>query len=206
MKVVNYSHDPYKKETPKWFLPFAAGIVLGVFLFFSNQGKFVEDTCFFGEDILKRFGYSSIYREAFFCFVLKNRLKLFLLLAISAFTSLFSLVYHLFFGWCGMSTAVIALTLLIKYGWKGLLLLFGLFLPHMLFYVPCFLYLMRLLQNVPAPDRAGQSCTGGRNRMAAASGMKIAAVFFLLLMTLLMGIVVESYVNPVLLKNLIKIL
>jgi len=182
-----------------------AGIMLGVFLFFSNQSNFVDDPCFFGLDILKRFGYSSIYRDAFLLFVLKNRFKFYLFLVLAAFAGLFPIALYLFFCWFGMSFSVIALTLLSRYGWRGILLLLGLYLPQMLLYIPCFLYLSKLLGEIHVLRRAGQSNPCDSKKKMRSSYVRAILRLMIPLLVLLFGILIESYVNPVILKKIIKI-
>lgn len=204
MKLVSYDPYRYVKKTSKWFLPFAAGILLGFLLFLSGKQEFISDPCFFGEEILQRFAYSSIYQKAFLGYVLKNRWKLFFLFLFSAFTGLYPLIAALLFGWCGMSFAIILMTLLYRYGLKGILLLAGMLFPQMLFYIPCMLKGSDLLGQIYRGRRKDTDCegnpAGGRNRLGTVVGCVLLFGLFLA------GTLTESYVNPMVLKKLIKIL
>lgn len=202
MKIVNYAEYKDKQKSPGWFLTFFAGMILGGFVVWWNKDKFIQDSYFLGEEVFKRFGYTSIYKEGFFYYIFKNRIEFFLLLVVSSFTSLMKIVFHFFVFWCGMSGGVIGITLLWKFGIKGILLFFGLFFPHIFLYIPCFLGLMNSLYKFQQPGKITTQYHYGvkyADKRAIASFLLLVLAFLFLL---LVGILVESYVNPFVLKKI----
>lgn len=205
MKSVFRHSLPRAKTNARWFLPFAAGILLGFFFFLSDRQAYIADPYFFGEDILRRFGYSSIYQKAFFWFVLSKRSKLFLSFLLSAFTSLYPCAVVLLFGWYGMSFAMIFSILFSRFGLRGLLIMAGLFLPQILLYFPCMVQAVNLFSQI-------YQCRKERCQIPAdaqpvrISWMNLAIRIVILFVIYFFGIITECYVNPLLLKKLIKIL
>ena len=202
MKIVDYKDYKEKQQSPGWFLTFFTGIILGGFVVWWNKDKFVQDSYFLGEEIFKRFGYTSIYKEGFFYYIFKNRFELFLLLTLSSFTSFMGGVFYFFIFWFGLCGGVIGITLLIKFGIKGILLLFGLIFPHILIYVPCFVGLMKFLYKFQNAGKISRSSTTGMKY----AGNRPFPIFLLtmlcFLIILLTGVLVESYVNPLVLKKI----
>lgn len=188
MKIVDYTQYKEKQQSPNWFLTFFTGIILGGFVVWWNKDKFLQDSYFLGEEVFKRFGYTSIYKEGFFYYILKNRMEQFSLLVLASFTCLIKPVFLFFVLWFGMSGGVIGITLLLKFGIRGVWLFIGLFFPHILIYIPCFLGLMKKMYQF-------------RKKQSTLSASLFVILPFLLF--LLAGILVESYVNPFFLKKII---
>ena len=130
MKIVNYKQYKKKQQSPGWFLLFWVGIILGGFVVWWNKERFVQDSYFLGEEVFKRFGYTSIYKDCFFYYIFRNRFELFVFIILSSFTSFMTSIFYFFVFWVGLCGGIITFTLFLKFGLKGLLLLFGLVFPH----------------------------------------------------------------------------
>lgn len=199
MKIHKYKQ---KHQSPGWSLTFLSGIILGGFVVWWNKDVFLMDSYFLGEEVFKRFGYTSIYKEGFFYYILKNRIEFFVLLILSSFTSLMNLFFYIIFLWCGVSIGVITVTLIIKFGIKGIVLLFGLLFPHMFIYVPCFLGLIGFLHKLKNAEKNLYP----EFNVSGNAGNKVLSVFLLMILgfglVLFLGVLLESYVNPLILKKI----
>lgn len=202
MRIVDYKDYKEKQQSPGWFLTFFTGIILGGFVVWWNKDKFVQDSYFLGEEVFKRFGYTSIYKEGFFYYIFKNRFELFLLLALSSFTSFMGGIFYFFIFWLGLCSGVIGITLLLKFGIKGMLLLFGLIFPHILIYIPCFVGLMKFLYKFQNAGKISRSSMAGVKHAGNRPFSTFLLTITCFLIILLTGIFLESYVNPLVLKKI----
>ena len=162
----------------------------------------MEDPSFFGREILQRFGYSSLYKAAYVRYLFKNRLRIFLIPVIAAFTWFFPIVKRLFYAWWGLSWSVILMTLMGRYKGKGLLLFVGLLFPHFMVYIPCLIRLTRALDVIRRTRSEKKDCflRADKVRFFLKSGLTILPI----LLFWIIGILLESYVNPLVLKKIIN--
>ena len=129
-------------------------------------------------------------------------MPLLLLLLLLSFSSLGILCGILVLGWQGFSIGFMLSTGIAKYGVKGILLVLGGLFPQYLFYLPvyvfycCFAVFLRQRLYGEGREHAGE-----RGYIYGA-GLLVGVV---LLFVFVAGIFLESYVNPVILKNVLKI-
>ena len=109
--------------------------------------------------------------------------------------------HFVYLAWNGFSFGVVMVSVIVNFGIRGIPVLCALLFPHYLFYIPLYLILF------------GLSCYLGKREMKrqSASGGLPEKVLFLggIVMTLglfFIGIMTESYVNPRIMKKLVKIL
>lgn len=105
-------------------------------------------------------------------------------------------------SWQGFSVGFMLSAAIAKYGVKGILLVLGGVFPQYLFYFPVYVlycYLTVHLRQRLNRDKAGN----GSERGYIYGAWLIAAVGLLLIFV--MGIFLESYINPVILKKILKI-
>lgn len=193
------------RETPRWLYLFLIGMILGIVMVLLNREIFIQDTYFFGEDVLKRFGYSSIYKEPFFYYVLKKRISLLAFMIISSVTIFGSFCLVAFGVWFGMSIGVILTTLLIKYGLKGLWVSIGLLLPQNLIYIPCYILIGNCLYGICKRTNTMRQGYADYYEDGRTFYLKRICAIMALFLFYLIGCFLESYVNPIILKFFLKI-
>ena len=176
---------------------FLAGFVLGV-LYIYMIG--CQETDFLGIQSLMQISFLEIgYREYFF-YLLKRRGLLgigMLLIGMTAGGQLFLAGIVMYFG---MSIGGMLSVMILRYGWKGILLSLGFCLPQDLFYIPAGSMGISLLASHygQKSDRLQMYHTGEKKRNRI---KKICSV----LGVTIIGIVTECYVNPFLVKTVLKI-
>lgn len=189
---------------PNWALPFFAGFFAGAALVYLNAGTFLTENGLLSRIRLERLSDARINENAFFLYVLGKRFKLIWLLIILATTFVGIVTTYLFALWMGVCGGVIGMAAVMRYGFKGVLLLAGGMLPHFVCYVPAFWMLadcclqlcMRL--HYPVVDYTEMHTDKG-------SRLALLGRFLLLHGVVIIGAVLESYVNPHLLIDLLKI-
>ena len=193
-----------RAERPNWALPFFAGLVAGTALVYLNTGVFLTEGGFLSRMSLSRLERVEITEGAFFFYVLCRRIGLIWLAAILSTTFAGIVTTYLFVMWTGVCGGVAAAVSIMRYGIKGFLLLAGGMMPHFLCYIPAFLMLADLCFQVcsklyyPVRDY-----TENYEKKSAKTG--ILGNFLLIHMIAIVGAVLESYVNPGLMTELLRI-
>ncbi len=186
---------------------FLFGFFVGVFLVNMWKDVFINSTGFFDEEMLYEMKYTRINFEKFLVYVLKQRLMLFLGLAIGATTYFGIAMVYGAFAWFGFAGGIFMASVAVRYGFKGILLVVGVFLPHFLIYIPAFRILLNWCYNIcctmyfPAKLQERWEVQYRSKKRYILS--QIGYLFFLLLVVII-GILVESYVNPILLAKILK--
>lgn len=182
------------------FLAFIIGILLANFM-----GR--EKTAGAGilnDYFVEKFKYAGINRENLFFYIMGERMPMVILLLILSFSSFGIIIGMLNLGWLGFSVGFMLSAAVAKYGMGGILLIAGGMFPQYILYVISYLgycslsvFLGRGLHNVIP--------TGGVSReQMRIYGMGIL-VGVALLLIFVTGIFLESYLNPVILKKILKI-
>lgn len=147
-------------------------------------------------DFLWKIEQISVDKRALFFLTAGKRLSAFFLLWLLSY-SLFGRAAVLgYFGYSGLCAGSVLELLMIKYGLKGLVFYFGLIFPQIIFYIPSYI----LVGNFCLKRANGSTGEGRTIKKPFASGLWLG------LGTLLIGIFLESYVNPEGIKILVKFL
>lgn len=181
---------------------FFAGLVIGVFIMNIGKSILLEETGLFDEDILSRMRYMTVDSNALFCYILRKRMLFLIGMAVLATTYLGLAACMAAVLWCGMSAGIFLTALMLRYGLKGLILAMVSVFPQFLFLIPAFLLLLEwsgsLYQTIYFQSRNA----GERERFPLAAKLGRLAGIILLLM---LGCLLESYLNPALLIGYLRI-
>lgn len=186
----------------------AAGFIAG--LFFMNIGKkaLLDNTGFLSEYTLYEMKYSVVDGNAFFAYLLRKRVGSVLALAVLSTTWLGLAAAFSAAAWLGISFGMLFMAALLRYGAKGCLLILVGVLPQAIFYLPAVVYLLcwshELCTVMYFPHRAkksGYAEAADKNSMLRKKGMELLC----LLAVVIIGCLLESYVNPKLVLNLLRI-
>ena len=180
-------------------LCFLAGIVGANLMDREQLGGFGIWNTFF----LEKFKYAPVRSEDLFYYVLRQRMPVLAVLLIFAFNNWGTVAGGEFQAWQSFAAGFLMAASVAVYGVKGILLMGTAFFPQYLLYIPLYIavfYLSAYLRQ-RGGVRFGGHGTGGRRvkRMLLFAGL--CAV---LLAVHVAGIFLESYVNPFLLKKILK--
>lgn len=162
---------------------FLIGIVAANFLGVESFQKNGSLTRYF----LKQFQYTQIDSHELLWCVCCNRLCIFLMLAFLCIMTKEKPVHVLFVAWSGFAFGYFCVMSISGFGARGLLLCLIALFPQFLFYVPVYLGLVELSVR--------------RREYMAWRGI-VAGI--LLLLGLVVGILLESYINPIILQKILK--
>ena len=163
---------------------FFAGILMANFLgadIFEENGSLTRY-------YLKQMQYAKIMPQELLWHICASRLPLFSGLLLLGSIPRGKLVHALFVAWSGFAYGYFCVMAICGYGVRGLILCVAALFPQFLLYVPVYLGLVELAD-----------CRDRKRR-----GWRYALAVLLLLTGVFAGILLESYVNPIILQNLLK--
>ena len=167
-----------------FLLCFLVGIVLANLLGAESFQKNGTLTRYY----LKQFQYADVRSQELLWHVSCNRLLIFFVLLVLGTIPKGKLVHVLFVAWSGFAYGYFCVLSISAFGIKGLLLCFLALFPQFLAYVPAYLGLVEV--SVHRREHGG---------------WKGFAAITVLLLLLLVGILLESYINPSILQKMLKI-
>lgn len=194
-----------KREDANWLLFFALGFVMGVLLVNRKTDYFLGDSLFFGDELLNRLSYTTFHSQQYLVYLLQNRIGILLFLLVASTTIFGIVVLYLYIAWFGMSLGILIEVAVIRYGGKGILIFFGAMAPQIFIYAPAFLVLLNLLHDLCAvmyfPRKMFQAACFGKRQFF----MKAIVTYIIVAGVVIIGVFLESYVNPPLLRKILKI-
>ena len=183
-----------------------AGFVGGMLIMNIGKKVLLENTGLLSEYTLYDMKYAVIDGNAFFGYVLQKRMGMVLVLAVLSTTWLGMAATWTCAAWLGVSFGMLVMASLLRYGLKGILLVGTGIFPQALIYFPVALFMLQWSYEFctaiyyPERLRTGQEALGKKQLLRT----KIIQLFCVLGVVII-GCVLESYVNPTLVLNLLKI-
>lgn len=184
-----------------WLYLFLGGFVLGALIMNLWKTAFVRDMDILGTASLSRLKYMEVDNGALLGYVLKERLSVLAGLGLLSATGIGNIAVALYASWMGLTAGLFLSVSVIRYGLKGILLVIAGIMPQCLVLVPAYLMFMGWCCSFTFHHwNFGQtSNTGGRYYI------KKAAQLLVVIGVVIIGSIIESYVNPILLTSVLKI-
>lgn len=169
----------------------AAGFLFGIVLCFWKKDCGV----LLSRETLVNIKNMTMDREGYLYYVGKLRLGSVIVLLLSGTTYLAPMVCGLTALWFGGAFGVFLTTALMKYGIKGILLIPAGCFPHFLIYIPAFYMLLRWCEDLYGSIYLKREFTGWTG----------VARLLLILLAVLAGILLESFLGPGIFQGILKI-
>ena len=197
LKVMIIGTCNVKKNTFLFFLVFLSGVisanVLGVVL-----GR---ELGAMNEYFMNRYMYADIQGRELFPFLFYKRVPEMVLVLFLSIGIYGTFVIDGYIAYLGFSLGFLSVIAIMNYGIRGVLLMAGLFLPQWLFYVP-----MLILWRIRLRKYKGMEKEYPFGEKRRRGGMKWAVVLAEAAVLVLLGLFMESYVNPFFLQKIIRML
>lgn len=185
---------------------FLFGFFAGIFLMNFCKASFLGETGFLDESFLYQMKYREVKGSLLFLYVLRKRMSLILFLMIFSTTYLGIVFSYGALVWTGFNAGMLMAAISIRYGFKGLFFIGTAIFPHYLFYIPAFIYLCNWCYVVcailyfPAKVYEQTLYRGKKSMLLGKVGQAVC-----ILAVVIIGAVLESYVNPFLVTGMLKI-
>lgn len=170
-----------------FFVSFFVGILWANFLGTSSKNRFFM----LNEYYLQQLKYAKLDYNRLFLYILENRLPLLVALLLLSFTVVGILLQILFIVYFGASFGFLCVMAITNFGWKGILYISGFLFPHYIFYIAFYLMFLRIFWK--------------KKEGIAMTQKELVMQSCILVLLLAAGLLVESYVNPIFLKKMLKI-
>lgn len=188
-----------------WFYLFLGSFFLGMIVMNMCNESLLGDAGIFNLASMNRLKYIEINQGKFFQYVLKRRIGECIVLLLLSTTMLGMVSVYAVVFWQGMLTGMIMTAASIRYGLKGILLILGGMFPHQCLLFPAGVMLLGwCLENYFLIHTFGRGISPlFRTRRHQLLHQGVLLMWIMLVM--LIGCILESYVNPILISDLIKI-
>lgn len=177
---------------------FAGGFLLGTLLIALTDNAALFNMGILSKDWLRQMIFLEVDGNALFYYCLQSRLTTTLFLIAFACTNLAAVVAAVYVGYIGASLGVLLSASVLQFGASGILLFLALQFPHGVLYGIGFYFYLIWLRGMQ--DFRTGNYGNGKNIFF----VKITQVIVILTIVLL-GILLESYVNPLLFNKIVKI-
>lgn len=188
-----------------WFYVFWCSFFGGILLMNFGSAYFLKENGIFGSASLNRIQYLEVDNGSFFWYVLQERLKMAFLLGLLSTTCLGIAATYLCVIRQGALIGMMITAAMIRFGTKGILLILAGLFPQQLLLTPAYIMLLCwCYQNccfLYYPGKCSQRFYSNKKKQylhQAVMLLWIAAV-------LIIGCILEGYVNPMLLSDMVKI-
>ena len=187
----------------KQLILFIIGIGGGIVLASIFKSELLSGIELLGENALLQARYAVIDNSSLFLRLLWQRLGAAILFILLSTTFLGLAAVWFYTCRCGFSLGLLLVMLFSEHGIRGICLLVAGLFPQALVYVPAWIYLFALGERTCRRlfYMNGIEGLGGLKRM----GMRLSAQAGLLLFVLAVGCWLEAYVNPLLLRLVLKL-
>lgn len=173
-----------RKQLFAFFMP---GFLIGILYVNFIAKKYIAEPSVFSDYFLQQYANLKIVTRDYMLYLGRVRILPFLLMSGLAFTKLRKISAFSFLVWTGFSSGMLLSMAVLSMGIKGsLLCIVGIF-PHFLFYIPAYVVVLWYCYSYPVNQWNRQ---------------KTVFVIFMMLV----GLIVEGYVNPVFMKLFLKTL
>lgn len=188
-----------------WFYLFLGSFLLGVLIMNMGDEVLISENGIFSQAAVSRLRYIEIDSGRFFRYVLKHRMGEGALLLLLSTTGLGIFSVYVCIIWQGVLAGMTITTAIIRYGIRGMLLILGGMFPHQLLLVPAEIMLLGWCY---------ENCSRGhfwgkydlpyyKNRKQQYIRQAISLLW--IIVVIIIGCILESYVNPILISDLVKI-
>ncbi len=187
-----------------WLFVFVICFISGVCLTNLWREEIVDKGGFLGDYMLLCMRQVKVDYTGYLLYLLQKRAGAALILAVLSTTYLGIAGIYLVIGWLGFSSGIFLAGAGIRYGTKGILLFLGGMIPHQLLLLPCgvmFLFwCYRMCTALYYPARCMEPIFGSRKQYI----LRKALQFQIILGVVIIGCLLECYVNPYIITKLLK--
>lgn len=182
------------------------GLLLGTFvvgIFIANLmgQESVSNAGILNNYFIEKFQYSQINGENLFFYIIGERMPVMLLLLLLIYSSLGVICGIFMLGWQGFSIGFMLSCGVAKYGIKGMLLVLGGLFPQYLIYFPVYIFYCYFAIFLRRRLYGEGKAISSEQKYVYGVGLLAMLVLLLIYIT---GIFLESYINPIILKNILK--
>lgn len=194
-----------RKVYSRWFYIFLFGFLIGILLMNFGSNIFLKEDKVFSTDAINRMQDLEVDGGNFMRYEMPQRLKMVLMLFLISTTCFGIIAAYAYIAWHGILAGMLITAAIIKFGIKGILLIMAGIFPQHLLFIPaavmmlcwcyqtcCFLYF---------PEKSIWPLYQNRKRQY----IHQAGMLIWIICVVIIGCILECYVNPILMSDISKI-
>ncbi len=188
-----------------WILLYGIFFALGICITTLWKDELIEKSGFLGEYTLLCMRQVKMNYTDYFLYLLQKRAGIAIFLAILSSTYLGLAGIYIYIGWLGMATGIFLTGAGIRYGTKGILLFLGGMMPHQIVLIPAGIILIcwcyQMCVSLYYPGKASEPVYGSKKQFV----IRKIVQFQIILGVVIIGCLLECYVNPFIITKILKI-
>lgn len=178
----------------RFLLSFVGGLFAGIIYGWLFSPGYIEQVGFLSDAFLLDYLKKDVDGNQLFGYLFKGRSVSLFFLWILGSSFLGGILIYLVLLWSGFSVGLYLMAGMIKRGISGLGFCLAAVFPQMLFYIPAFgLVVIQAFW------------LSGKREIGRERALRYVIVLFVSFLLLFLGVLMESYVNPTILKKILKI-
>lgn len=183
---------------------FFLGIIIGIILIFFSRNRLQTDIYLLNEEWIVSIQNQKMETKLLFLYILMKRLKEMGLMILLATTFMGVVCLYGYIGVIGAGVGVLLAIACLRYGIKGLMLVLAASFPQVILYLPVFLYIFHLCYLLCIKLYFPHKDFWKSNSSMKVFLFKNIFYICIALAVVIIGIVLESYVNPKIFLSFIK--
>lgn len=189
----------------RWFYLFLASFLLGIIIMNLGTELFLSKEGIFSTASINRLKYIEINHLSFLKYVLRHRMGAGVILILLSSTGIGLISVYACVVWQGMLAGMTITAATIRFGIKGLLLILGSVFPHQLLLIPAQVMLLGWCYENSIRGQMKGNITTPYYRTKKQQFLHQGIILLWIWIVILIGCFLESYVNPILISDLVKI-
>lgn len=179
---------------------FLIGFLGGIILIHLLGESYLHQAGILSDYFIRQYKYIEIDFMDLFFYILEKRLKWGLLLWVAGFTAAGVPLGSLYTGWLGFSAGTLLSISMLKMGLKGMLFSVGAVVPQIFLYVPIWIFLLYHIH-----QKAERRKNRGPGMTAKDLDWRYVLIGIGTVLFLFFGVFVESYINPWVLRQILRL-
>ena len=202
---INVRNQSWSKNSYYMMYLFMIGLFIGILVVNAGHDSWIADSDLLGMEMITRLKNSIPAGEGLFGYVLKHRLFTLCMLALLSTTMVGLPVVCVYICYIGLSAGCLLSVAVIRYGIRGLLFVAAGLLPQAFCLVPAYIGLFIWAVSLNRTLYAPKSYLDGYERYSKQFYLKKGSQIIIVTAVVIMGCLLESYVNPKVLHFILKI-
>ena len=188
--------SPVKFMEIIFMLSFIVGIIVANIFGKEKLSQYGIVNTFF----LQQFKYSDINIYELFAYIFKLRIPIFIGISLIGMTNIWLIIHSMFIAWNGFSFGFLSVAAISSLGFKAIILMLVFLFPQYLIYTPCYCVLFSAQWQFHKNSEL-YSTDSHKNKKYLMLGLS----FLILCLVISFGILTESYLNPYIIKKILKL-
>lgn len=202
---INVRNQSWSKNSYYMMYLFMIGLFIGILVVNAGHDSWIADSDLLGMEMITRLKNSIPAGEGLFGYVLKHRLFTLCMLALLSTTMVGLPVVCVYICYIGLSAGCLLSVAVIRYGIRGLLFVAAGLLPQAFCLVPAYIGLFIWAVSLNRTLYAPKSYLDGYERYSKQFYLKKGSQIIIVTAVVIIGCLLESYVNPKVLHFILKI-